>query len=199
MRPYRMRRRAQHIEGTRQRIIEAAARLHTTIGPANTSIAGIAHAAGVTRLTVYRHFPDIEDLFVACKTHWSATHPRPDIEAWRRVPDLERRSRRAFRDLYAWYAEHGPSLLPIHRDIEAMPAGAQAGMRAELEALADALIGDVAGVGSRGKRARATAAHLLSLPTWHSLAVDQGLGTAAAASLATELLLAVATDSGRRR
>src|ERR1039457_6337227 len=54
-RPYRMRRRAELVDGTRQRITEATVRLHTTVGPAHTSIAAVAEEAGVTRLTVYAY------------------------------------------------------------------------------------------------------------------------------------------------
>ena len=77
-RPYRMTRRAALVDETRQRITEATARLHTTVGPANTSVASIAEEAGVTRLTVYRHFPDLEVLFQACRAHWRAENPPPD-------------------------------------------------------------------------------------------------------------------------
>src|SRR5665647_2726981 len=71
-RPYHMRRRAEQVNQTRERITEAAARLHTTVGPAHSSIAAIAEEAGVTRLTVYRHFADLDALFEACRAHWSA-------------------------------------------------------------------------------------------------------------------------------
>ena len=53
-----MRKRAEQVDQTHQRIVEAAVHLHGTVGPAATTIAGIAEQAGVTRLTVYRHFPD---------------------------------------------------------------------------------------------------------------------------------------------
>ena len=57
-RPYRMQRRAAQVDETRLKITEAAVRLHTTVGPSQTSIAAVAEEAGVTRLTVYRHFAD---------------------------------------------------------------------------------------------------------------------------------------------
>src|SRR5215471_19726118 len=69
-RPYRMRRRAEQVDQTRQRIVAATVQLHGTLGPAATTIAAIAEAAGVTRLTVYRHFPDDAALFGACSAHW---------------------------------------------------------------------------------------------------------------------------------
>ena len=57
-----MLRRAELVEQTRHRIVEAAIKLHTTVGPAGTTISALAEEAGVTRLTVYRHFATREDL-----------------------------------------------------------------------------------------------------------------------------------------
>ena len=57
-RPYKLKRRAERQDETRQRIIEATIELHQTIGPAATTITEIAERAGVGRVTVYRHFPD---------------------------------------------------------------------------------------------------------------------------------------------
>src|SRR5829696_1235957 len=88
-RTYRMTKRAEQVDLTRQQIAAAAARLHTTIGPANTSIAGIAEEAGVTRLTVYRHFPDFDGLFAACRAHWRAENPPPDARAWATISPLD--------------------------------------------------------------------------------------------------------------
>ena len=122
-RPYRMRRRAELVDATRQRIIEAAVRLHTTVGPANASIAAIAEEAGVTRLTVYRHFADAEELFTACMAHHAALYPRPDPAAWATNPDLGDRARVALTGLYGWYVDHGADLVPLVRDIALLACG----------------------------------------------------------------------------
>ena len=53
-----MRARQEAVDETRLRITEATMRLHETVGPAATTVSAIAEEAGVTRLTVYRHFPD---------------------------------------------------------------------------------------------------------------------------------------------
>ena len=44
---------------TRLRIVEAMVELHEEIGPVATTVTAIAERAGVQRLTVYRHFPDL--------------------------------------------------------------------------------------------------------------------------------------------
>src|ERR1035437_3297444 len=124
-RPYRMKRRAEQVDETRQRITEAAVRLHTTVGPAHSSISAVADEAGVTRLTVYRHFAALDALFAACRAHWSARNPRPDAGAWPAISGLEARARRAFGELYGWYRDHADELYPINRDAAAMPLAAQ--------------------------------------------------------------------------
>lgn len=197
-RRYEMRRRAELVDQTRQRIVEAAARLHTTVGPANTTIASIAAEADVTRLTVYRHFPAIEDLFVACTAHWQAAHPGPDPDGWRAIADLATRIRAAFADLYAWYADNGGDLFPIYRDVDAMPPGARDAIRMRTARLADALVAGAATSPARGRRLRAVARHLVSFWAWHSLAVDQGLGKGAA-DLASDLVLSTAVGSPAER
>ena len=74
-----MRARQESVEQTRLRITEATMRLHERVGPAATTVSAIADEAGVTRLTVYRHFPDDAALVIACSGHWRALHPRPDL------------------------------------------------------------------------------------------------------------------------
>ena len=187
-RPYRMRRRAELVDQTRLRITEAAVRLHTTVGPASTSIAGIAEAAGVTRLTVYRHFADLDEIFVACTGHWRALHPAPDRAAWSSVPDLPSRAHLAIGELYAWYAEVGEDLLPIYRDLDAWPPRARERRRAEATAMAEAILGDAAATGDAGRRLRAVVAHATSLFTWRSL-VDAGLASPEAAELAARWVI----------
>jgi len=188
-RPYRMHRRAELVDQTRQRIAEAAMRLHTTVGPSQASIAAIADEAGVTRLTVYRHFSDQEELFAACMGHWAGLHPGPDAAAWAAIPDLDIRARRALTELYAWYGEVGDDLYPIHRDITWVPAGARVAMRAGPAAMADVIVGEVAPAGAGYRRLRAVAGHLVTLGTWRSLVVEQGLTAAEAVDLAVRWVL----------
>jgi len=179
-----MGRRAQLVDGTRQRIVEAAIELHTTIGPARTTISALAETAGVTRVTVYRHFPDEDELFAACRNHWIELHPPPDPLGWQRLPPDAERIRFALGELYGWYRRHGDELFPIHRDRTAMPASVQQAMRVADEQLAGALVAGFGGRGRARRRRLAAAGHAVRFLTWHSLAVDQGLSDAEAAELA---------------
>ncbi len=192
-RPYKMGRRAEHVDQTRLRITEAAVRLHTTVGPAHTSIASIAEEAGVTRLTVYRHFEDLEAVFAACTAHWDAANPRPNVAAWRSIPDLGDRARLAFDELYAWHRSHAEDLYPIHRDAAALPATTRAALAAEDRTTADAIVGGFDD-GPDGRLIRALAGHLVGFGAWRSFAVDQGLDHREAVDLAVRSLLAVAAD-----
>ena len=193
-RPYRMVRRAELVDGTRQRIVEAAVELHTTIGPARTTISALAETAGVTRVTVYRHFPDEDELFAACRNHWIERHPPPDLLRWQTLPSPQERLRRALRDLYRWYRRHGDELFPIHRDVTTMPESVREAMRAADERMAGALISGVGGRGRASRRLQAAARHVVSFGTWRSLAIDQGLSDSEAAELATRF---VACTEGR--
>ena len=64
-RPYRLGRRAETSEETRQRLVEATFRLHGERGIAETSMKDIAERAGVSVGTVYHHFPSYADAITA--------------------------------------------------------------------------------------------------------------------------------------
>lgn len=194
-----MARRAELVDQTRERITAATARLHTSIGPANTSVAAIAEEAGVTRLTVYRHFADLDVLFEACRAHWRAENPPPNISAWTGILDLETRTRTALTNLYGWYRDHADELFPIYRDISTMPDSSQERMRAENRRLGELLVGDAAPVGVGGRQMRAAARHVLDYRTWRSFAIDQELRNEEAVEVGVGLLMALAGQRARRR
>lgn len=121
------------------------------------------------------------------------------MEAWRANPDLEARARRALRELYGWYRDNADDLYPINRDAMMMPAGAQEARRAELAALAGALVEGAAADGRDGRALRAVAGHLVTYWTWRSLVVDQGLTNDDAVNLAVRILLETAKAPRRTR
>src|SRR5512139_1225673 len=121
-RRYRKRLRAEQEAETRQRITEAAVKLHGTVGPAKTTVSGIAREAGVQRATVYRHFPDENAIYEACTSHYNSLHPPPDPTRWAGIDDPDDRLRVALRDVYAFYAETRQMLESTGRDADRVPA-----------------------------------------------------------------------------
>ncbi len=182
-----MTKRAQHVDETRQRIIAATVDLHGSVGPANTTVSAIAEAAGVTRVTVYRHFPDVDALFAACTSHWAARQRMPDPTAWREIPGPEERALAAFADLYRFFREAEPMLTRTNRDRGALPAFVRERNQQTTQAQVEALL-DAWPPRQRTKRRRALVGHAMSFATWRSLCVDQGLPERAAVAEMTRLV-----------
>jgi AcrR family transcriptional regulator len=193
-----MRRRADLVDQTRQRITEAAVRLHTTIGPSAASISAVAEEAGVTRLTLYRHFPSKDALFGACMSHWRSLHPPPDPEAWRAIGPFEARVHTALSDLYRWYGENGDDLYPIYRDAVHTPESSQRARQANNDRMIEAVLRDVPLAGAARRRLRAAVGHAISYWTWRSLAVDHGLSTREAGALSAQFVLGAAQPAVNR-
>lgn len=189
-RPYRMRRRAEDVGRTRERIAEAAVRQHLSVGPSQTSIVSIAAAAGVTRPTVYRHFADMDEIFAACIAHWVSTNPQPDPRSWLAIEGFEPRARRVLTDAYRWYNDAGYELYPVYRDIESVPASSRLVIETWSDPLAGVILGHDLPAGRAGSRLRAVAMHLVRLLTWRSLVVDGGLSADEAAELGVRWLMA---------
>lgn len=190
-----MRARQESVEQTRQQITEATMRLHERVGPAATTVSAVAEEAGVTRLTVYRHFPDEAALVAACSARWRKLHPRPDPTGWSKVSDPEERLRIALAGTYAWARTAAPMMTKIYRDLDAMPAFVRENL-ADDERLRVAVL--ATGFRARGRRARrleAALAHALHVRTWESLCVAGGLTDAEAVDLMTVTVLAAAAPA----
>jgi len=196
-RSYRKRARAEHEERTRQRITEAAVKLHGSVGPARTTISGIAEEAGVQRATVYRHFPDEEAIFQACTAHWASLNPPPDHTAWADIRDPSERLRAALTELYDWYGWAEPMLSRTTRDAPVVPAmQPTVALIAQLGAARrDVVLKGRPERGSARQRVAAAIAHAISFPAYRSLVVEQGLPEAEAVALMT----AMVESAGRAR
>jgi AcrR family transcriptional regulator len=120
-RRYELKARAASQEATRARIAAAAAGLHEEVGVAKTTVADIARRAGVQRLTVYNHFPDLHALLPACTAHWLAEHPRPDLESALALEDPAERLRTVLGALYVWYRETAPMQARVLGERTAVP------------------------------------------------------------------------------
>jgi AcrR family transcriptional regulator len=115
---YELKKRAERQEETRLRIARATLELHEILGPALTTRSAIAERAGVTRPTVYSHFPDELSLGKACSSLEMSDNPLPDPGPWQQIADPERRMRVALGELYAYFRRRERLWTNILRDQE---------------------------------------------------------------------------------
>jgi len=173
-RSYTLKRRAERVAETRQRIIDATVELHTTLGPGRTPVTAIAERAGVQRHTVYAHFPDTSSLFAACTAHWATLHPFPDPRRLEELGD-------ALDAVYAWYASVEDDLALFERDAEAI---------AEVDIPSVRVLAEHRRRLGRGRspNERAAIGHAFEFETWRSLVRRQGLSRRAAVDLMVRLI-----------
>jgi len=113
-RPYRMKRRAEALESTRNQIVWATMQLHAEKGAAATSQADIAARAGVSPATVYRHFPTLGSLVRACGSQiWMAVSPPRPEDAERLFAGLGTTRERLERFVGEVSAFYGRASLPL--------------------------------------------------------------------------------------
>ena len=195
-RNYRLKKRADEMAKTHQRITDAAIELHGSVGPSRTTMSAVAEHAGVERRTLYRHFPTEADLFAACSTHYFAANPWPELDSWRALHDPGERLARALDELYAYYERTEPMLTNVLRDSELVDFArdAVAPLRSYLDEAAEVL---AHGRRARGRRRQLTMGalrHALAFSTWRSLSAN-GIERADAVRLAAALV--ESADSAR--
>ena len=115
-RKYELKKRAEHQEETRQRLVAATVELHETIGPARTTVSAIADRAGVERKTFYRHFPDPDAILDACSAHYRSLNPPPDPHDWLAIQDPHERLRHGLVAAYRYYRRNERMMANVLRD-----------------------------------------------------------------------------------
>lgn len=179
------------MDETRQRIVEAAVKLHTTVGPAHTSVVAVAEAAGVQRHTVYSHFPDERSLFTACSGLFYERNPYPPMEPWREIPEPAARLDRALGDMYRYFRAHDRELWPIVRDAPLLPHFTGRRLAEGRSRVAAAITEGWPARGATARRMRALLDVALRFETWRALTADGGLTDRdAAATMADAVLCA---------
>jgi AcrR family transcriptional regulator len=179
---------------TRDRITQAAIGLHGSVGPAATTMSAVAERAGVTRATLYRHFPTEEALFAACSQDWLRANPRPDLSAWAAIADPRDRVRAALRAMYRYYRSTEAMLSNLYRDVGSMPAPIARNLVSYPDDMVRALdAGWPSGADARVRRAALR--HAVAFETWRSLA-RSGLSDEESARLMTELVASAAASVG---
>jgi AcrR family transcriptional regulator len=179
---------------TRRRIVEATVELHSTIGPARTTISAIADRAGVPRLTVYRHFPDQRELELACSALIMAREPLPDPGVWTADTPSER-LRNGLEELYRYYSRNEGLLANVLRDAEVLATTremVELRLTPGLARIRDALVAELPVVKDRRRELVAAAELAIDFATWRTLVRRRRLGRRRAAELMTRLVIAAA-------
>jgi len=191
-RRYELKARAEAQQATRARIAAAAAALHEELGIGKTTIADVARRAGVQRLTVYNHFPDLDALLPACSAHWLSEHPQPDLTPAFAIEDPAERLRTALTLLYGWYRENAPMQRRVHGERATVPELDAWMARSADQALAELATGLSAGF----DRPDARALVALALDFWAWQRLDrEGLDDDAAAALMAGVVSGAATGA----
>lgn len=183
-RTYQLRARADRQRETRERIVAATEALHREVGPARTTIADIARRAGVERLTVYNHFPELNQLLEACQGSFLAAHPPPDLSprGVSKAGPVDRLESALVR-LYGWFRENEAMERNIHRDRQLVPELDHL-LRKTLDPVFDRTASDYAKLLATNPRAEARAARMirvaLDFRTWQL--VERGDGSDAEAA-----------------
>lgn len=120
-RKLKLKARAERMEQTRQRIVQAAYELHASLGPARTTTSAIAKRAGVQRLTVYHHFPDEIVLARACTSYGLQADPLPEPARWAEIAAPEARLRSALSEVYGYYRRNEGIWSNVLRDVPLLP------------------------------------------------------------------------------
>lgn len=169
------------MDRTRERITRAAVELHGTIGPAATTMSAVAGLAGVTRATLYRHYPNEDALFTACSADWLAANPRPDPAGWASIANPVRRLSAALAELYAYYRSTEQMRTNLLRDIAVIPERFRPGIVGFPPAAVQVLEASWPGLSEAHLR-HAAIGHAVAFETWRSLA-KEGLTDEEAAEL----------------
>ena len=120
-RTYTLKKRAEKQAETRRRIVEAAVDLHSSVGPAITTLSQVTERASVQRHTLYAHFPDERSLYLACSGRVQERDPLPEAAAWRSIDDRHERLRVGLLAIYGWYERNAELAGCVLRDAEYHP------------------------------------------------------------------------------
>jgi AcrR family transcriptional regulator len=188
-RRYRKNVRATATEQTHARILGAARELHAKQGILTTNWAEIAHRAGVSQATVYRHFPSLDDLIPACahEVFDLSGLPTPEraAEIFAGETSVSGRLERLVRGTCECFGRSAGWLNAAWREQELIPALGDA-MRIQQESIQVLVLVALEGTSASARLMKMLTA-LLDFPFWKSLR-DAGFSEEEAADQVVDLM-----------
>jgi AcrR family transcriptional regulator len=185
-REYKMVKRRDKVEETRRRIAKATYELHSTVGPALTTIAMVSERAGVPRQTVYRNFGTQVELFRSCIAFGLEMHPMPDPAPWPSITDPEERLQVGLTQVYRWFEGSEPVMTNVARDYGAVQEAAEVAQRPMAEVM-ERIHGTLS-LGWKGSAVAPLLALALDFATWKKLRREQGMASSAIAEMWLDLI-----------
>ena len=168
--------RRDKVEETRRRIAKATYELHSTIGPALTTVSLISERSGLPRQTVYRNFGTQLEIFRSCIAFGLEMNPLPDPKRWLSIADPYERLSVGLRELYRWFEATEAVMTNSLRDFGAVPESAEAmqPVGEVFQRMFEALAG-----GWQGSEVNALLSLAVDFATWKKLRREHGMTSSA--------------------
>lgn len=175
------------MEETRRRILEATCQLHGERGISGTSMVDVARRAEVSIGTVYRHFPNLDDLVDACgQIVWQELSP-PTLESLAAKGSIGERVRTLVGEVFDMYGRGGQDMKLGMADIHRVKAVAEWFRRWEEHK--ESLVRAALGRREDDEKAIALLTAMTGLGVWESL-MSKELRSDEAADLVSRAFLA---------
>jgi AcrR family transcriptional regulator len=188
-RKYEMGKRAEAVEQTRRRILEATMAVHDEQGIVAGRWPDIADRAGVSLATIYRHFPTLEELVSACGvlTMELVDPPTPEsaAETFHDAQSRQERIERLVQATFDFYERAGRIVDNVRRDRNKLTIIGQAHeyLDAGLGALAEEALRPLGATPADLRLTRA----LLDVRTWEAMR-ERGLSRTTTVDTAERIL-----------
>lgn len=186
-----MRRRAAGVGETRQRILQATSACHREQGISATSMDDVASRAGVAVGTVYRHYPTLDKLIVACGAvfmeRFALPEPRQARELFRGLESREERLSLLVKEIGGPYRSAAIGFVRVREARKDFDATAAAHER--IEASLDALVSEATRPLKYSRERKQALRALVDARVWQSF-VDRGLDPDAVEETLRKLVLA---------
>lgn len=191
-RKYELGRRAEAIEETRRRIVDATFELHAEKGVVATSMQDIADRADVALRTVYNHYPTIDHLVAGCGEKVMSVLAPPPPEIFRGAETFEARVQRLVEELFAMYAR-GAEMIDVAR-CEQREVAKLGEFATEIAEIHEELVGEALRPFALHRRRVREAAALTDFYVWKAFN-QQGISTRQAADVIHRTLAAIDPES----